>query len=105
MLAGALSRERLAWVLSEGTARLYGLHPRKGVLEPGADADLTLVDPAASTTINGDRLYSKQRQTPWQGRCLRGSIKQTILRGEVIAEDGATVGQPRGRLIRARHAP
>ena len=102
MLDGRLSRERLAWVLSEGTARLFGLFPRKGALEPGADADLTLVDPAAWTTIDARRLYSKQRYSPWQGQRLRGAIRLTVLRGEVIARDGAPVAEPRGRLVPAR---
>ncbi|WP_228281938.1 amidohydrolase family protein [Rubrobacter marinus] len=46
VLEGRMSAEKLAWALSEGTARLYGLYPRKGSVRPGADADLTLVDPA-----------------------------------------------------------
>ena len=101
MLSGHLSPERLAWVLSEGTARLYGLYPRKGALEPGADADFTLVDPEATTVVDSARLHSKQPQTPWHGRHLRGAIKATILRGEVIAQNGEPIGPPRGRLVRA----
>jgi len=49
MLEGQLTSERLAWLLSEGTARVYGLFPRKGAIEPGADADFTLVDPNGTT--------------------------------------------------------
>jgi allantoinase len=104
MLAGRLSRERLAWLLSEGTARLYGLFTRKGTLQPGADADFTLVDPNGVTLVDAERLYSKQPQSPWQGQRLRGAVKLTVLRGEVIARDGEPVGQPRGRLVRARHS-
>lgn len=104
MLAGRLTRERLAWLLSEGTARLFGLFPRKGALQPGADADFTLVDPNGTTLVDAERLYSKQRQSPWQGRRLRGSIVATVLRGEVIARAGAPVGEARGRLVRA-HQP
>jgi dihydroorotase-like cyclic amidohydrolase len=102
MLSGHLTQERLAWVLSEGTARLYGVYPRKGALEPGSDADFTIVDPAATTLVDSAHLHSKQPQTPWHGRTLRGAVKTTVLRGEVIAQDGEPVGQPRGRLIRAR---
>jgi allantoinase len=103
MLSGHLSPERLAWVLSEGTARLYGLYPRKGTLEAGADADFTLVDPEATAVVHSARLHSKQPQTPWNGRRLRGAIKATILRGQVIARDGEPIGPPSGRLIRAHH--
>jgi allantoinase len=103
MLNGKLAPERLSWALSEGTARLYGLHPRKGTLEAGADADFTLVDPSATTIVNTARMHSKQPLSPWHGRSLRGAIKMTILRGDVIARDGEVVGSPRGRLVRARH--
>jgi dihydroorotase len=103
MLAGRLARERLAWLVSEGTARLYGLFPRKGALQPGSDADFTLVDPTGSTLVEASRLYSKQRQTPWQGQRLRGAVKATVLRGSIVARDGVPVGEPRGRLVRAHH--
>jgi dihydroorotase-like cyclic amidohydrolase len=104
MLNSKLTPERLAWVLSEGTARLYGLYPRKGAIEPGADADFTLVDPAATTIVDRAQLHSKQPQSPWHGRQLRGAIAATVLRGEIVARDGEPVGEPRGQLVRAVHA-
>jgi allantoinase len=103
MLSGRLTHERLAAVLSESTARLYGLYPRKGALEPGADADFTLVDPDSTTVVDSARQHSINPQTPWHGRTLRGSISMTILRGEVIARGGELVGKPRGRLVRAEY--
>jgi dihydroorotase len=103
MLEGKLARERLAWLVSEGTARLYGLYPRKGALQAGSDADFTIVDPTDSTLVEAERLYSKQRYSPWEGQRLRGAVKATVLRGEVIARDGVPVGEPRGRMIRADH--
>jgi hypothetical protein len=69
------------------------------------DADLTLVDPNGSTTIDRLRLHSKQHQSPWHGRQLRGAIKRAILRGEVVARDAEPIGPPRGRLVRAMHGP
>ena len=104
MLGDKITPEQLAWVTSEGTARLYGLYPRKGTLEPGADADFTLVDPQATTTVDRLRMHSKQHSSPWHGRILRGGIKMTVLRGEVIARDGEPVGAPRGRLVRPSHS-
>ncbi len=105
MLAGRLSAERLAAVLSEDTARLYGLWPRKGSLAPGADADFTLIDPESTTLVDSTRLHSKEPQTPWQNRRLRGAVDRTILRGDVIARGGEVLVERRGRLVRAEHTP
>jgi len=101
MCAGAISPERLAWVLSEGTARLYGLYPRKGNLQPGADADLTLVDPNARRTVSGPHLHTKQRYSPWEGVTLTGLPVLSLLRGQTIMRDGEPLGQPRGMFIRS----
>jgi allantoinase len=103
MLRGQLAPERLAWVLSESTARLYGLYPRKGLLHVGADADFTLVDPHATTVVDQARLHSKQPLSAWHGRSLRGAIRLTLLRGEVVARESEPVGVPRGRFVRAVH--
>jgi dihydroorotase len=98
--SGRVGMERLAWILSEGTARLYGIYPRKGALRLGADADITVVDPAATWTISGDRLHSKQRFTPWDGQTVRGRAVLAFLRGALVMQDGEPVGQPRGKLVR-----
>jgi allantoinase len=101
MLRGRISPERLAWVLSEGTARLYGLYPRKGSLRPGSDADLTLVDPSVRRTVRNIGLHSKQPLSPWDGVVLQGWPIMAILRGQVIMRDGEPVGEPAGRFIPA----
>jgi dihydroorotase len=100
MIAGRLTPERLSWVLSEGTARLYGLYPRKGAIEPGADGDLTLVDPTVRRTIRGERLHSVQRHTPLEGMELQGAPVVSLLRGAVVMRDGEPVGDSRGRFVR-----
>jgi allantoinase len=103
MLGGRLAPERLAWVLSESTARLYGLYPRKGLLHVGADADFTLVDPNGTTVVDQARLHSKQPLSAWHGRSLQGAIRLTLLRGKVVARDGEPAGVARGRFVRAVH--
>ncbi len=97
-----MSLERLAWVLSEGTARLYGLYPRKGALLPGSDADITLVDPESEWTIANEDLHTKTKRSPWNGRAGRGAPVRTILRGQLIASDGEPVGEPTGCFVRSR---
>ncbi len=49
---GRISLERLAAVLCENPARLYGLYPRKGCLQPGSDADFTIVSLEGNRTLS-----------------------------------------------------
>lgn len=98
-LTGHLPLERLSWVLSEGTARLYGLYPKKGTIRPGADADFTIVDPDGESEIRNERLHSKQPLSPWHGQRLRGSLKAAVVRGEVVMRDGEPTGAQQGQLI------
>lgn len=105
MCSGQITAERLSWILSEGTARLYGLYPGKGALEPGSDADMTLVDPSMQWTIRGEALHSKQRHTPWEGTAVHGAPVVSILRGEVVMRDREPVGEARGRLVKPTALP
>jgi allantoinase len=76
------------------------LAPAKGALEVGADADVALVDPAATWTVAREELLDRHRLSPFVGRALRGRVVRTILRGRTIALDGRTVGEPCGRVVR-----
>jgi allantoinase len=87
MSRGLLGAERLAWLLSEGTARRFGVYPRKGSLLPGTDADITIVDPDARWRVESDWLRSLNPVTPYAGRELRGRPVATIVRGRPVMED------------------
>ncbi|HEU5266637.1 MAG TPA: dihydroorotase [Jatrophihabitans sp.] len=62
-----------------------------GDLAPGAPANLTLVDPAASWTVDPAALASKSRNTPFAGRTLPAAVAATVLRGRLTVRDGALV--------------
>jgi allantoinase len=91
--------ERLTTWLSEAPARLAGLSAAKGAIAPGRDADLVIWDPDDAWTVDAAGLYHRHPVTPYDGARLRGQVKTTILRGEVVFDDGACVGLPRGRLL------
>jgi dihydroorotase len=103
MLRGKLSAHRLADVMSTATARLYSLYPRKGTIQPGADADFTIVDPDGSRIIRNSELVAKHPMSPWDGTELRGRVAGAVLRGQAAMIDGAPVGDRRGKFIAARH--
>jgi dihydroorotase len=88
------------WV-SEGPARTLGLFPRKGTIEPGADADLVLVDPGAETIVTPERMHSRQRHSALTGQRFGFAVRAVYSRGELVAKDGEPVAEPgRGRFVR-----
>lgn len=85
-------------------AELVGLHGRKGVLAPGADADLVVFDPDASFVVDAGRLHHRHKVTPYEGRTLVGRVHKTYLRGRLVYEAGQFSGAPSGRPLLERLA-
>ena len=100
--AGRLSYERVVELYAEKPAQVYGLNPRKGSLLPGADADLVLVDPAVTYELRDEDIKSRAGWSSLSGRTMTGRAVQTLLRGQVVAADGALVGERRGRFVHGR---
>jgi allantoinase len=107
LFAGRLSLVRFVDAIAGAAARRYGLAARKGSIEVGKDADFVLVDPAGTTTMRGDELFSKGRITPFEGMTFKGRIAATYVRGRPVydgrtpsgAADGASDGP--GRIVAA----
>ena len=91
--------EHLARWLAENPARLAGLQHRKGAIEIGRDADLVVWDPDATTTIDAASLYHRHPVTPYHGARLHGRVQTTLLRGEIVFDEGEVRGRATGRLI------
>jgi allantoinase len=99
--AGRISILDAVRLLAEQPARHFGLFPRKGVLAPGSDADITVLDPEASWTVRGADLQSAAGWTPYEGMELRGRVTHTFVRGRTAYEAGRVVARPGdGRLVR-----
>jgi dihydropyrimidinase len=85
----------MARVLAENPARIFGLFPRKGAIRVGADADLTIWDPAAEWTIEQRQHLSVAGYTPYEGWRVRGRPWLTLVRGHVVLNpDGALEQKP-----------
>jgi allantoinase len=98
-VAHGVDLKRLAGWLAEAPARLAGLRDRKGTLAEGMDADLVVWDPEAESTVDAAALYHRHPVTPYAGTRLRGAVRTTMLRGEIVFEDGECRGRPRGHLL------
>jgi allantoinase len=94
-----LPLERIASLIAGEPARRFRL-AGKGAIVPGNDADLTLVDLAASYVLNRDDLYQRHRLSPYIGRTFRGAVRRTIRRGETIYENGKITARTSGTLVR-----
>jgi dihydroorotase (multifunctional complex type) len=98
---GRISYERVVEAYSERPARIYGLWPAKGRLEPGADADVVLVDPQAHWTVDDADVVSKAGWSPFAGRTLVGRAVRTYLRGNLAVDGSRVLGEPgSGRFLR-----
>jgi dihydroorotase len=86
---------------SEGPARLLGLHPRKGAIEPGSEADLVIVDPRRETLASSGRMHSRQRHGALEGQRFGFALHAVYSRGRLVSSAGEPVGPPGwGRLVR-----
>jgi allantoinase len=75
-------------------AKAWGLYPTKGVIQPGADADIVLVDLAAEGALDQGSLFSKSKISPWHGRRVKGLPVLTMVRGRIVMRDGKLLAQP-----------
>ena len=92
-----LGLELIAAATSGYVARRFRL-AGKGRLEPGADADLVLVDLAAAKPLSAEDLYYRHRHSPFVGRTT-ARVARTLVRGRTVFADGRIVGPPAGRLL------
>ena len=87
-------------LVSTNPAKLFGMYPRKGSLEIGTDADITIFDPNERWTLEDEKMHSASHYTPYRHFGVHGKVKTTILRGRMIMENGEYYGQPgEGRFI------
>ena len=93
---GRLDLRRFVALVAANPAKLMGLHPRKGTLAPGADADIVVLDPERTWTVRHDDLHMSSDYSPWEGWEITGKVETTVLRGSVIVEDGRFTGSRGG---------
>lgn len=90
---GRITANRFVELVSTAPAKLFGLHPRKGCLAVGADADLLLWDPEHEHVLDQKDLHMRVDYSPYEGRVVRGAASHVLSRGEVIVENGAFIGR------------
>jgi dihydropyrimidinase len=100
VVKGRIDLPRFVALTATNNAKLYGLHPRKGTIAIGADADIAIWDPERRVTISNDLLHHNVDYTPYEGLEIQGWPETVLSRGEIVVGDGQLQGKPgRGRFL------
>lgn len=83
-----LSLDRLVSLGATNAARAFGLAPRKGVIAPGADADLVVYDPSGEMVLATDTFDDGTGDSIYSGMAVKGAIRDVFLRGRHVVHDG-----------------
>jgi dihydropyrimidinase len=98
---GKLSLARWVETCSTTPARLFGMYPRKGVIAPGADADIVLYDPAGRSDLGLANQHMNMDYSAWEGFQVDGKVDTVLSRGSVVVSDGQFRGRAgHGRFVR-----
>ena len=93
VVTGQIRLERWVEITSTTPARMFGLYGRKGVIVPGADADLVVYDPNGHTSIGYEKTHHMNMDhSAWEGFEIDGHVDTVISRGAVVVDDGEYVG-------------
>src|ERR1700691_841299 len=94
VVTGRITLERFVELTSTTPARMFGLYGRKGVIAPGADADIVVYDPAGHTSIGiGKTHHMNMDYSAYEGYEIDGHVDVVLSRGTVIVDESGYVGK------------
>ncbi|MCU1431888.1 MAG: dihydropyrimidinase, partial [Actinotalea sp.] len=102
VVTGRITLERWVEITSTTPARMFGMYGTKGVIAPGADADIVVYDPDGHTSIGLDKTHHMNMDhSAWEGFEIDGHVDTVLSRGTVLVEHGAYHGRPgHGRYLK-----
>ena len=92
--AGRISLDQFVDLTSANAARIFGLHPRKGAIAVGSDADIALWDPGFRRVIDGAAMQSLAGYSVYDGWQVQGWPRFVVRRGQVVLADGEITARP-----------
>ena len=94
VVTGEITLERWVELTSTTPARMFGMYGKKGVIQPGADADIVVYDPNGHTSIGYDKTHHMNMDhSAWEGFEIDGHVDTVISKGKVIVNDGQYLGR------------
>ena len=101
VVTGEISLERWVELTSTTPARMFGLYGKKGVIAPGADADIVVYDPKGHTKISAETHHMNMDHSAWEGFEVDGKVDTVLSRGKVIVEGDQYLGaKGDGRFVK-----
>jgi dihydropyrimidinase len=98
---GKITIERFVETTSTNPAKIFGLYPRKGVIQIGSYADVVVWDPNLCKKIHGSESFSRAGFSLFEGWEVTGWPTLTVRRGEIVYEEGKVKGSPgSGKLLK-----
>jgi dihydropyrimidinase len=91
---GEISLPRWVEISSTTPARMFGLYPRKGVIQPGADADIVIYNPTAKQILSVETHHMNVDYSAYEGMQITGRVETTLSRGRVVVDQGEYHGAP-----------
>jgi dihydropyrimidinase len=95
------SLNRMVDISATAPAKMFGLYPQKGTIAVGGDADIAIVDPAATTVVSAATHHMNVDYSCFEGMELQGRVEMVLSRGTVIVADG----EFRGSRSHGRYLP
>ncbi|MFV2062319.1 MAG: dihydropyrimidinase [Chloroflexota bacterium] len=92
VVAGRMSKERWVEICSTSAARLFGMANRKGVVAPGADADIVIYDPERKHVLSASTHHMNVDYSCYEGLEVQGGSDIVLSRGKVVVEKGEYKG-------------
>jgi dihydropyrimidinase len=99
---GELSLERWVETCCTTPARMFGMYPKKGIIAPGADADIVIWDPTTQTKIGiNDKHHMNIDHSSWEGYVIDGKVDTVLSRGAIVIQNDAYTGRKgHGQFVR-----
>ena len=89
-----ISLDQLIRLTSMNAAKIFGMYPKKGSLEKGSDADITLIDMKKEKKVTSELFGGFSDYIVYEGWNLKGWPVKTIVRGELVSDDFQVIGKP-----------
>jgi len=92
VVANRISPNQFVQITSTNPAKIFGLYPKKGTIQPGSDADIVVWDPNREIDYGTAYACHRTDYNLYEGWRLKGVVEKTLLRGKTIVDNGVWHG-------------